>query len=679
MFWNKSKRKKGAGPDSGFEIEPVQPPHADIDPSLTVEDFLDGFAEGALVDAIDNLLYRELMDGPEALSGFERYAARLFSDIDVVKLRSIMTEHLVGVTKLGSTDLFWLGFSLQEVSDDDAAALIRVESILNRLVLVSWRLAKHDQPPRLASTSERACAEADWEMVRCIAEMAPEKIKEAPSTNPLLSFYGATGRRGGNWDVITRFTEACESLALPFRFEYRLLADAATGLVAIRIELPPKEWFPTIAWEKGQWRDCSSGAGDEAAAYYVRLAMLVAGAGFGSSVGVSRIVIDAVERGETGSRLLLDLSRAAFLRHTVPAIESGQASSPDVRRGLSRMLGMLAPTRWAVLSGPSKTSVAASDDAAVEDMEGVLRGMWRPLDEDDRAIPEELADVLFADKASDLNVFEPTDEIMAARFNRIAEDAKDSPLLAIAQLEDVVAAFDAEAPDDGTAPLFCENPFNRCALSLLQPPSKKRYHQLPDFAMDARIMLFRLFMEMGDTESAMKQADRCRALAPTSSGSYLMTVDVLGRMDRVDDVIDTIERALVSCMTVEDADYYYYRLGGALWYAGRKDESLAAFALVRPNGEWGEEAASDARAFASELGRSADMPAGEAASRLRGAGMTIAPSDAAKKVTALAAIGLCDAGLYSAAAAAAHLLGRHVGSDAVLVAAHAMRRGVIDA
>lgn len=721
MFWDRFKRKKDDAPASEVEPELAHPTASSasdeaeaspastlrdvvesleeheasegpvvFDDSLTVDDFIAGFSDGAVVDVIDGLLYRELMDGPEALSGIERYAVRLLSAIDVAKLRSVVAEHSLSLIRLNTIGLFWFRLPTYEMDANDIAIVMQVESILNRLALVARRLAQapagksrrgkgaSSEPLKLASTSEQACSEADWAVVRGVAGGAAAQIKDAPADNSLLELFGTEGRRGGNWDVMTRFASACERLVLPYRLEYRILADAGQGLVAIHVDLPASAWFPRLRWHAHAWEDRTSGMQDEAAAYYVRLATLLAATGFGSGVGVSRVLIDATVREDDGIHFLFDISRPQFLYRTLPLLEKGAGGVSDEQAGLADALEVLAPDQWAIVDDAHGAVVAASAEGAHEAIEDALRELWRPLGEDDRPLPPELQDVLFADVASDLNVFDSVEEKVKERFDRIMEEAEESSLLAIAQLEDLVSELDATLPDDGRSPLYCEAAFGRYALSLLQAPSKKRYVRLPDFAMHARVMLVRLYQEMGDAEAALKRAEECCRLAPTASMPFIMLMDINEGLGRYDEAIEAAKRGLVPCQVPDEADYFYYRLVGDLFSTDRPQEALASLAMVQPGSEWRMDVDFDAVSATPEAGSDDGLPSRtDAEARMHLAGVPIAPSIACKRLMASVAIGLADAGLFSAAAAATSVLGRYAKDDAVVALSSSMRAGML--
>ena len=75
-----------------------------------------------------------------------------------------------------------------------------------------------------SATSEAFCADEDWHALRAITDQTASLLKRLAQTeNPLLQIYGATGARGGEWDVRTRLTGILECLgaAVPSDVSHR--------------------------------------------------------------------------------------------------------------------------------------------------------------------------------------------------------------------------------------------------------------------------------------------------------------------------------------------------------------------------------------------------------------------------------------------------------------------------
>ena len=68
---------------------------------------------------------------------------------------------------------------------------------------------------------------------------------------------GCMLRAAANGMCAPRFAQACETMRLPFRMEYRFDADAAGGTVAVECSVPQPEAFPSTRWDgvRGAWED----------------------------------------------------------------------------------------------------------------------------------------------------------------------------------------------------------------------------------------------------------------------------------------------------------------------------------------------------------------------------------------------------------------------------------------
>ncbi len=167
----------------------------------------------------------------------------------------------------------------------------------------------------MSATTEGACSELDWQVLRSIANDANDYLTAAERDNKLDTQYGTTGTRGGNWDLSTRLATACEAMVLPFRLEYRFACDSATSTIGADVRCPP----PTCFRSRAGAAPLVSGsmhcpAPRRRGRYALRLAALIAAAAFGTSVGVTRVVVNGREGSIAGA--------------TVMSLEFGRIPSP---------------------------------------------------------------------------------------------------------------------------------------------------------------------------------------------------------------------------------------------------------------------------------------------------------------------------------------------------------------
>ena len=673
-------RKKGT--DSEGEPQGNAPENAALPAQgRTTRDVLAEFTATPLPDAIDGLLFRVSMADPAdpaSSSGFDAYAARLLSEAEAPNLRAIAVEHPVELRRLNTTGLFWSIFDDSTISAGNRGTILRVESVLDRLALISKILEGDEGTAYVSATTEGACSELDWQVLRSIANDANEYLTAADRDNKLNAQYGTTGTRGGNWDLSTRLAAACEAMVLPFRLEYRFACDAATGTIVTDVSLPTPDVFPKSRFNgaTGQWVDCTAQRPAAAAAYALRLAALIAAAAFGTSVGITRVVVNGREGSIAGPTVLsLEFGRIPFTMGAMAKIRSGEFFDP------AALFDMLRLTQFA----------ADIDDGGnlqpVEPVTVELSVPFTPVAEDTRPVPEDLRGVLHADIVSDLDVMSEQDADLAARYRAIMEEKDDSLLLAVAQLEDIVAETSTEATADVVADdlaqpaepwrvLYCENVFARYLTSLVESDPSVRYVRASDIGQAARSSLSRIYRDMGDLDAAEAQARACIELAPTSAPAYNDLITCFAEGDHYDRIIDVAREALRVAVTGNDIAYVYYRLAFAYWQTGRLPEALACYLRVPESSPMGEAALRERNDLVSEMGNSVPGSDWDPTACLRTAGVPLAPLDDVMEVVGRALIELVDASMPLAAAPLASLVASTQRNDILHAVAASLRQGV---
>lgn len=679
-------RKKGT--DSEGEPQGNAPENAALPAQgRTTRDVLAEFTATPLPDAIDGLLFRVSMADPAdpaSSSGFDAYAARLLSEAEAPNLRAIAVEHPVELRRLNTTGLFWSIFDDSTISAGNRGTILRVESVLDRLALISKILEGDEGTAYVSATTEGACSELDWQVLRSIANDANEYLTAADRDNKLNAQYGTTGTRGGNWDLSTRLAAACEAMVLPFRLEYRFACDAATGTIVTDVSLPTPDVFPKSRFNgaTGQWVDCTAQRPAAAAAYALRLAALIAAAAFGTSVGITRVVVNGREGSIAGPTVLsLEFGRIPFTMGAMAKIRSGEFFAPATECDPAALFDMLRLTQFA----------ADIDDGGnlqpVEPVTVELSVPFTPVAEDTRPVPEDLRGVLHADIVSDLDAMSEQDADLAARYRAIMEEKDDSLLLAVAQLEDIVAETSTEATADVVADdlaqpaepwrvLYCENVFARYLTSLVESDPSVRYVRASDIGQAARSSLSRIYRDMGDLDAAEAQARACIELAPTSAPAYNDLITCFAEGDHYDRIIDVAREALRVAVTGNDIAYVYYRLAFAYWQTGRLPEALACYLRVPESSPMGEAALRERNDLVSEMGNSVPGSDWDPTACLRTAGVPLAPLDDVMEVVGRALIELVDASMPLAAAPLASLVASTQRNDILHAVAASLRQGV---
>lgn len=679
-------RKKGNNPEEPAKDGGPQNAAGATASGRTTRDALAEFTATPLPDAIDGLLFRVSMadpTDPTSSSGFDAYAARLLSEAEAPSLRAIAVEHPVELRRLNTTGLFWSIFDDSTISAGNRGTILRIESVLDRLALISKALEGDEGTAFVSATTESACSELDWQVLRSIANDANDYLTAAERDNKLDTQYGTTGTRGGNWDLSTRLAAACEAMVLPFRLEYRFACDAGTGTIVASVSLPTPDVFPKSRWSSatGQWADCAAQRPAAAAAYALRLAALIAAA-FGTSVGITRVVVNGREGSIAGPTVLsLEFGRIPFTMGAMAKIRSGEFSAPATECDPAALFDMLRLTQFA----------ADIDDGGnlqpVEPVTVELSVPFTPVAEDTRPLPENLRGLLHADIVSDLDVMSEQNADLAARYRAIMEEKDDSLLLAVAQLEDIVAETSTEATADVVADdlaqpaeprrvLYCENVFARYLTSLVESDPSVRYVRASDIGQAARSSLSRIYRDMGDLDAAEAQARACIELAPTSAPAYNDLITCFAEGDHYDRIIDVAREALRVAVTGNDIAYVYYRLAFAYWQTGRLPEALACYLRVPESSPMGEAALRERNDLVSEMGNSVPGSDWDPTACLRTAGVPLAPLDDVMEVVGRALIELVDASMPLAAAPLASLVASTQRNDILHAVAASLRQGV---
>lgn len=652
-----------------------------------MDEVLASFIDSSLPDAIEGVMFRVSMASPGdgSVSNFERFAARLLTEVGAASLRPIAVEHPLELRRLGLTGLFWTSFDASAMTPEQRNCVLGVESALNRLVLVAKAAERAGADEAADEPGEQRYSQWDHANIRSIADEASTWLSANESPNNLLSVSGASGARGGNWDVSTRFAAACEALAVPYRLEYRFDVDAASGTVAASIALPLPSQMPRSHWdeEAGCWQDCTTLQPAAASAYALRLAMLVASAAFGTSVGITRVVINGYEGGlDRDAVLSLELSRMSFVMGTIPAIKNGQASAEETACSPAALFNLLHPTRFAL--SPDE----AGHNQPIEKLDAGLPDRRPALAEDTRTLPTDIASLLHADRACDLDVLSEQDPDLAERFHIAMADRDDAPLLAIAQLEDIaqkgaqlteanLTTMRGEDADTSVIPLYCEGIFARCLVGMTDAARNPnvRFSRASDLEQSARSALVQLYLNMGDAEGARVQAQACIDRAPSSPAAYQDLITVYADADDYEPIINVAKKALRYAVIDDGIFYLYYRLAFAFWQTGRLEEAAACYSRVPLASNMGEPAARELADLLSEMGGRAPMDPSEATSTLRAAGVPLAPTDEACELMAKAMVGLCDAGFPLAAAPLVGIMSRIKRSDVMGATAASLREG----
>lgn len=603
---------------------------------------LDAILERPLPDALDLFLSgverREQAD-PESLSGLDLFAYHVLMEARPERLRAIFATRQVRPLKLSTSESFYLAFDPQELNPDQTSALLEIEAALNRVEGVRRVTRDMDSAPSLA-----LCAATDELIMQVTGMRGSDLVDHMDEPNPWMDLPETAPGKGGEWDLRTRFATMVERQFLPYRLVYDFRCNVSTGVFAVEYALPEEQAMPASVYDEdgGQWVETTP---EErltmATEYGLRLALMLGGAALATSVGTVLASVTA-RRGSLSGPVAFSLrfTRPWFLENaekcatqlgTLPlAAPSNLPQIEQIKQAQRDANGFLPWVRFG---------------SGLLNMEARLR---RPAD-DHRELPQPLAERLKAKTVADLEVFSAEPDSMREAFKSAMELSSETPLLCIAQLEQLVDEYDLEHGDE-RANWFDGYP-SRVLLPLVQPEGPASV-LVPDSYYLALSQLADLYTDAaGDPEQALAIAQRTIELAPSVPRGYVLADRALAAMGRYEECVDALTRALSIACDPGSIDYLYYRLAFALWNTGYEAEAVACYSLVPvEHPDIGPLAQREMAALLTSLGMTEKPGELDARAALAETLIPLAPTAEVSHQLACAAIGLIDAGAFVPAA-----------------------------
>lgn len=647
----------------------------------TMADVLAALTDLPPADAVD-MLVGEVRSGGRT-SGFERYAARVLTDADPAAFRALAAGRELSLRRLGSTGLFWVACDLSGISEGEFRSLTAMEGALNRLALIARR-ARENGADALSASSEEHCADEDWRCLRSITDQTAPLLKSSVHTeNGLLSLFGTSARRGGEWDLRTRIAYLLEHLALPYRLVYRFAVDAGRGSVVIAAGVPDPSAMPR--WVRrpasdgagGGLVDCSDRAPVASSAYALRLVAALTAVAFSANAGVGHVSVRLCrDRALTRPVLLAETDREGFIMSLYDAVRRGAFSETRLTWGVSGLRELLGCTDL-TLSLDEQLGLTVLETAGGElfdpDVDRTLP-VWR----DGRALTGELAALLHADRVCELDVYHLGDDPFAGRLRDALDLASSRPAEAAQTLSDLLGVMsvmdDAGGDAEAAAPraLYCSSGVARLAMALVDDDPQVRYRYVFDSHYDVYLALARLCTDNDDAGHGAEYARRAIELGPTSPRAYVVAATAEADLGNLEQAAELLRRALLFDIEPASFTYTYYRLAFVLWKAGDALAGLACYQRARPNPRLREAVDEEMAALMAEISRDAPLGPEEVVGELERAHVPASPTDAVLELAARAMILAADAGYINVARAYGRVLVDSVRSDAFMGALASM-------
>lgn len=634
----------------------LEPAFVDI---VALAQMLRVLGEYSLPDALD------ILHGECGRNRLGRFLAEGLERARFREVRRICAGNDVEAIFLETTHLLWIRYDPQALPPEDQALLEGLEAALNRAILIGTTIMRHEPAPVL---DERAYWDRyEREVTLDVLYQADRFFHAGEEENPRLSVFGTGARKGGEWDVRTRMALALEHLILPTRLTWRFDVDATRGIMTVEFAIPSEGSLPDATRDGSRRR--AIGAEDDGAVtrdfrldYALRLSVLLAASAFGTSVGLVRVRVSAFDGDLEGEPLLLlDLDRIDFVRDTLEAVRSGALARThsalefaEAASILPKVVGYLGEPGAAELLGLERRHEGCAGDLTT--------------------LPSSLQGLLRADVVDDLNVYGTTDDPQLKECTSIVERNIDTPLVAIMELEDLLARIDA-APRPGHEFLYCSSGTERLIVSIAPGSPLTRYDTVRDAVYATKLQLSKLYLQVGDAVRALEAAQDCVRLAPTSSLARLGLAEIYARLERFDETASSLIEALRLAPPPGEFGYVFYRLAFALWQTERVDEAIAAYLVAMGDPLVRNQAMQELDELRSQYVVE-EIPTPESARAvLEMAGIPTSTSPELLEVLGRTVVGLTDAGIFDPTWQGLIMLMPYLGGDDMASVLRSLRVG----
>ena len=663
-------------------------------------------------------------DTPE----FERYAGLVFRDAGVYKLLSLAQPLSLHVIEPHDGKLARL--VCHGKPDSETKTLISaLESALNRLIGISDALQDGFMPgtgaqeperigisilgsgylpvhpgyrtayvelPQFTPSTRATCAyynEVDWRVIDNVASTGHTIFQNCILPNSSQSILGAWAPNGSDWDVRTRMASMLEGLELPFDMPYRYDCAIEENAACVRFTLPSLAALPQRAVDKStNALTVLEGERLEKAnmVYAIRLACLIGAVCFGAGRTIGKAYVSACF--ETGNTALsCEFDRKEFVHNVLTLIDSGRLADQHMRfepDSLAQMISCATLQFAHPWNGETHIELDADHLSAFERID---------VFEDGRLLPKDMQTLFRAQRICDIDTttyFGPN----SGQIDEARLDSEESVMAAIVRLENVVdeLEFDLHPPGDdaNSRPLFCNNPYSRLMVSLLDDmasvsfeaeaylhgsydddavaPKAPSYFRAPSALFHAHMGLSDLYERIGDLRGAESESDRCIELAPSTAQAHYRKAYLLAQQGKYEEASNVLLFALPFAISEKDCALLYYHLGLLFWNLGRKTDAAAIYVYTASlAGEFAEKAEKIVAGLKKrdDVGVIVHASPLAAAREMTRSRIPLSPSETGYSLLARATVGLSCANAPNAAAPYGHLLMRRFHSDNVIVAA----------
>ena len=537
---------------------------------LAPADLLAPLSENSLPDALGLIASKidvKIATTPAQVSGFEHWARRVLAECSFEKAREVTSRHDVSTVKLGSSGSIYLTFS-SEVEGDDKTLLLGIETALNRIYRTQQVLSARG----MNAAPDFQCAEIDTQVLGATAQRAKKLLGDSQKANSFMTLEDGVAKRGGEWDVRTRFATAAESLPFPLRIEYDFRCNVANGVFAIEFVLPRTSQMPQTVFNRtaGFVHQTPQMLAAMAREYALRTSVALAAAAFATSVSIELVSVTARHESLEGSAdFSLRFDRIGFLGEIdelIRRISTTPLGDDAGVKALRPRLQYQADKDGAVPWVRFTSELLAHSERA------------QAMGDDKRELPERLAKRLRAKHVCDLDAIGEEDDPQFERFHHAAEMEQDTPLLAISTLEEIVTNYEVEHV--GEEGRWFDSLSSRALLAMFEPGEDAPVILPPSYGFALGHLADLYEEELEDHERSLAYARRLIEVSPTCSRGYSAADQALMAQGRYSEAAETLTGALRFATDPGVIAYLYYRLAFALWNLNRTSEAVACYTMV---------------------------------------------------------------------------------------------------
>lgn len=525
-------------------------------------------------------------------------------------------------------NLFYLGFDSDAVTPEGRLALLGLESVLNRFLLVGEAL---DADGRALLATQEECCALDRSLIEGASAQARALFADASAGRK-----AAPEDSDSEWDVRRWFCEACERMRLPYRFSYRFRVRTDRQAIGVEVSCPPETLMPHL--KPADHGDVAPSTEEERnamqASYARSVAEIALCVAFANSASLDSATVDVIKDVPGRDRILSVRTDRASFESALTAAEKEGGSLVErlerrevfVKNGRLGVVGAFRDLEGEELCPIERHKNPETDERALCDTTGLLHGARKIEDlginegAERAKVAESVASVLklagngaaiarlkdIHDRSEDLTLRSVcTKAELAISQNALGEDpsrtiadifadawglramrihasalAEQDSVSARETLEQIVLLSQADGSFDDTESVrhrYFDSYASR-VLFAVHDDDPRTVEALPDEIFAAHHGLAQLLHDsFDDQDVALEHAKHCIEIAPTVSAGYLSLARTYFLSGDRSSQIETLVDMLRIAWNPSDAALGLYWLAYAIWHDGRPEVGASCY------------------------------------------------------------------------------------------------------